>query len=330
MMAPDFWNDPAAGAGVQREHKSILRRLEAIAQMEELLDNCEVSCELKEMGEDVEEEGLELFTQMEELLDELEVDTLLSGEHDEDNCILSIQAGTGGLDAQDWAMMLMRMYLRYADKKEFQTKILDILEDEEAGIKHVSILMEGEYAYGLLKAEAGVHRLVRISPFNSSGKRQTSFASVEVIPEIEEDDSVEINAEDLRIDTYRSGGAGGQHVNVTDSAVRITHLPTGIVVSVQNERSQIMNRETAMKILRGRLLERKMEEERAKIDELKGDFKEIAWGSQIRSYVLNPYNLVKDHRTGEETGNVGAVLDGAVEPFIQRYLKETRKNAHTD
>ena len=316
------------GAGAA-EHKSILRRLEAIAIMEELLYR-EVSCELKEMGEDVEEEGLELFTQMEELLDELEVDTLLSGEHDEDNCILSIQAGTGGLDAQDWAMMLMRMYLRYADKKEFQTKILDILEDEEAGIKHVSILMEGEYAYGLLKAEAGVHRLVRISPFNSSGKRQTSFASVEVIPEIEENDSVEINAEDLRIDTYRSGGAGGQHVNVTDSAVRITHLPTGIVVSVQNERSQIMNRETAMKILRGRLLERKMEEERAKIDELKGDFKEIAWGSQIRSYVLNPYNLVKDHRTGEETGNVGAVLDGAVEPFIQRYLKETRKNAHTD
>jgi peptide chain release factor 2 len=330
MIDPNFWNDPSSSAGIQREHKNIMRRLEEISQMDSLLDDCEVSCELIEMGGDIEEEGLELFSQMEELLDELEVDTLLSGEYDEFNCILSIQAGTGGLDAQDWSMMLMRMYMRYADKKEFKTKVLDILEDEEAGIKHVSILVEGDYAYGLLKAEAGVHRLVRISPFNSSGKRQTSFAAVEVVPEIEEDDSLEINQEDLRIDTYRSGGAGGQHVNVTDSAVRITHLPTGIVVSVQNERSQMMNRETAMKILRGRLLEKKMEEEQAKIDELKGDFKEIAWGSQIRSYVLNPYNLVKDHRTGEETGNVSAVLDGAVEPFIQRYLKETRKHGHTD
>ncbi len=324
MSEPGFWDDPKTSAEVQRKHKSLERKLEDMDHIEELLENCSLSCELFEIGEEVSE-GEELFQSLTKELDRLEVDTLLSEPYDQNNAILSIQAGTGGLDAQDWANMLLRMYLRFFDKKGFKSRILDLVEDDEAGIKHVDIEVEGEFAYGTLRSERGVHRLVRISPFNTNGKRQTSFAAVEVTPEIEEDIEVEINDEDLKIDTYRSGGHGGQSVNTTDSAVRITHLPTGIVVSCQNERSQLDNKNFAMRVLRAKLYERKLEEERQKRLGITGEAMDNTWGSQIRSYVLHPYNMVKDHRTGCETGNVQAVLDGSLEDFVKAYLKENNK-----
>lgn len=323
MLEPGFWEDQEKAAGLQRENKRLLGRLADINQMDGLLENCELVCELLSIGEE-SPEGEELFGEMLDKLEELEVDTLLAGEYDAANAFLSIQAGTGGLDAQDWAQMLMRMYLRYADKRNWKATIVDLIEDSEAGIKHVTIEIEGDYAFGLLKAERGVHRLVRISPFNTSGKRQTSFAAVDVMPEIDSDVAVEIDDEDLKIDTYRSGGHGGQSVNTTDSAVRITHLPTGIVVQCQNERSQLDNKTFAMKVLRSKLYELKLEEEQRRIQGIKGESSDNTWGSQIRSYVLNPYNLVKDHRTSEETGNVDAVLDGALDAFIQAYLKDNR------
>ncbi len=322
MLAEDFWAIPEKSAKIQKEHKYLENQMEEIAQVDELLEVCELSCELFELGESQDKEALAYFKKLEEKLDELEISTLLSDEYDANSAILSIQAGTGGLDAQDWAEMLYRMYRRHIQKAGFALKILDLLDDEEAGIKHVTILVEGLYAYGKLKSEDGVHRLVRISPYNSSGKRQTSFAAVEVYPEIEESADVELKDEELKIDTYRAGGAGGQHVNTTDSAVRITHLPTGIVVQCQNERSQISNRETALRMLRSKLIERKLREDKEKREDLKGEGKTIAWGSQIRSYVLHPYSLVKDHRTGEETGNVQAVLDGDLEAFIKAYLQQ--------
>ena len=251
---------------------------------------------------------------------EEELKVLLSGEHDASNAIVTIHAGAGGTEAQDWVEILLRMYVRWAERRGYRVKVVDLLSGEEAGLKYVTFTVEGSYAYGYLKSEKGIHRLVRISPFDASGRRHTSFASVSVIPEIEEDIEIEIRPEDLKIETMRASGHGGQHVNKTETAVRITHLPTGIVVSCQNERSQHLNKATALKILKARLYElerRKLEEKKAK---LLGEKKEIAWGSQIRSYILQPYRLVKDHRTGFETGNVEAVLDGEIDPFIRAYL----------
>ncbi len=248
------------------------------------------------------------------------METLLHGPYDRNNAIVSLHAGAGGTEAMDWVAMLFRMYTRWCEDKGYEVKVLDMLPGEEAGIKSVTFHVIGPNAYGYLRCERGVHRLVRISPFDASGRRHTSFASVDVMPELEDDAEIEIRPEDLRIDTYRSSGAGGQHVNKTESAVRITHIPTGIVVQCQNERSQIQNRETAMKMLKARLLELKEREQEEKLRQLKGEVKKIEWGSQIRSYVFHPYNLVKDHRTGAETGNIQAVMDGELDQFINAYL----------
>ena len=259
--------------------------------------------------------------ELSEKLEELRLSTLLSGEYDSYNAILTLHAGAGGTESCDWAGMLYRMYMRWAERKGFSTEVLDYLDGEEAGIKSVTVQINGLNAFGYLKSERGVHRLVRISPFNAAGKRQTSFVSCDVMPDIEEDIDIEINPDDLRIDTYRSSGAGGQHINKTSSAIRITHLPTGIVVQCQNERSQHMNKDKAMQMLKARLLLLKQQENAEKISDIRGDVKEIGWGNQIRSYVMQPYTMVKDHRTGEESGNVSSVLDGNLDPFISAYLK---------
>lgn len=258
-------------------------------------------------------------------IENLEIKTLLSGKYDINNAIISMHPGAGGTESQDWVEMLYRMYTRWAEKNNFEVKELDFLEGDEAGIKSVTFLVKGEYAYGYLKGEMGVHRLVRISPFDSGGRRHTSFASVEVLPEINDDVQIEINPDDLRIDTYRASGAGGQHINKTSSAVRITHIPTNIVVTCQSERSQIQNRETAMKMLKSKLFDLKEKEREANITDLKGEQKDIAWGSQIRSYVFCPYTMVKDHRTNYEVGNVQAVMDGQIDDFIKEYLKKFNK-----
>ena len=266
-------------------------------------------------------EVLKSTANIEKEVEKLEITTLLSGKYDNNNAILTIHPGAGGTEAQDWAEMLYRMYTRWANANGYEVKELDYLEGEEAGIKSVTFMVEGNYAYGYLKGEMGVHRLVRISPFDAGGRRHTSFASVEVLPEITDDVQIDINPDDLRIDTYRASGAGGQHINKTSSAVRITHIPTNIVVACQSERSQIQNRETAMKMLKSKLLNLKEKEQKDTIEELKGVQMDIAWGSQIRSYVFCPYTLVKDHRTGYEVGNVQAVMDGDLNEFINSYLK---------
>ena len=266
---------------------------------------------------DIEEELNAFKTTFEEI----RIRTLLSGEYDKNNAILKLNAGAGGTESCDWCSMLYRMYTRWAERKGFAIEVIDYLDGDEAGIKSVTFQINGENAYGYLKSEKGVHRLVRISPFNAQGKRQTSFVSLDVMPEIEEDVDVEIRDEDIRIDTYRSSGAGGQHINKTSSAIRITHFPTGIVVSCQNERSQHMNKDKAMQMLKAKLYLLKKEENAEKLSDIRGDVKEIGWGNQIRSYVLQPYTMVKDHRTGEESGNVDAVLDGAIDPFINAYLR---------
>lgn len=248
--------------------------------------------------------------------------TLLDGEYDKNNAILSIHSGAGGLDAQDWAEMLMRMYIRWCERRGFKVNILDILSDTEGGIKSVTMMIKGDYAYGYLKSEKGVHRLVRISPFDSSGKRHTSFASIDVMPDISDDIDIVINPNDIRVDTYRASGAGGQHINKTDSAIRLTHIPTGIVVQCQNERSQHSNKATAMKMLMAKLIELKELENKEKIEDLQGNYNQIAWGSQIRSYVFHPYTMAKDHRTNIEIGNINSVMDGDIDAFINEYLKK--------
>lgn len=277
-------------------------------------------------GSEDEELFSELNTELkslEERLENLKLETLLNGKYDSLNAILTLHAGAGGTEAQDWVSMLYRMYTMYAEKMGYKTTLLDILDGDEAGIKSVTFLVEGENAYGYLKSEKGVHRLVRISPFDANARRHTSFASLEVMPELDETPDIVIRPEDLKVDTYRSSGAGGQHVNKTESAIRITHIPTGIVVSCQTERSQIQNRETAMKMLYGKLAEMQEQEELDKLSSIRGDIKKIEWGSQIRSYVFHPYNLVKDHRTGYETSNIQAVMDGDLQPFITDYLKKS-------
>lgn len=279
--------------------------------------------EIAEELED-EDEAMTVVENFDELCKDAEtfrLKLLLDGKYDSNSAILSIHAGTGGVDAMDWAQMLMRMYTRWADKHGYTVKVVDLQDDAEAGIKSCTMIIDGENAYGYLRREHGVHRLVRISPFNAAGKRQTSFSSVEVMPEMDEDFNIEINPQDLRIDTYRSTGAGGQHVNTTDSAIRITHLPTNIVVTCQNERSQHQNREVAMRILASKLAELAEREHKENLAELKGDFSQITWGSQIRSYVFQPYTMVKDHRTGAEVGNVASVMDGDIDYFINEELK---------
>ncbi len=321
MGQPSFWDNPDAGQVVIQENKTLRRRLETWREIEQQYEELQVLVEITEEGDDsVLPDTEALVNKFEEHLAEIEFQQMLSGEHDTNNAILSINAGAGGTEAQDWADMLLRMYLRWCERHEFSTQIVDILPDQEAGIKSAMITVSGEYAFGYLKAEIGVHRLVRISPFDTGKRRHTSFASAMVIPEVAEDISIGINEDDLRIDTYRSSGAGGQHVNVTDSAVRITHIPTGIVVQCQNERSQHKNKAQAMKILRARLYELRREEHDEEMEKLQGEKRVIAWGSQIRSYVMHPYRMVKDHRTGCETSNVDAILDGDLDEFIRKYL----------
>jgi peptide chain release factor 2 len=290
----------------------------ASRELEDLL----VLCELGEEGEDAATlaEVRELLPALEARIGRMEFARMLSGEHDANNAIVSINAGAGGTEAQDWAEMLLRMYLRFCEKKGFRTEITDYQPGEEAGVKGVTFTAEGDYAYGYLRAEMGIHRLVRISPFDSNARRHTSFCSVFVFPEISDDIDVVIDEKDLRVDTYRSSGAGGQHVNKTESAIRITHIPTGVVVACQNERSQHKNRATAMKQLKARLYELEVRKKEEEADSIAGEKKEIGWGSQIRSYVLHPYRMVKDHRTGHEVGNTDAVLDGNIEDFIEAYL----------
>lgn len=310
---------------VGREMKTCEYKLGKINSLEENIQNAEAIMELLEDNEDASLFE-ELNTLIEKLSTEIEnakLETLLSGKYDSYNAILTLHAGAGGTEAMDWADMLFRMYSMYAEKNGYKVKVLDVLDGEEAGLKSISFLISGENAYGYLKAEKGVHRLVRISPFDANSRRHTSFASLEVMPEIEEAPDINIRPEDLKIDTYRSSGAGGQHVNKTESAIRITHIPTGIIVACQTERSQVQNRETAMKMLYSRLVEKQELEEQEKLASIRGDVKKIEWGSQIRSYVFCPYTLVKDHRTGYETSDVEAVMNGDIQGFINEYLKRT-------
>ena len=305
MQEPGFWDDIKRAEELTKESKFLKSKLERFNAIETKIEDIEV---LNEIMEENDEESInEIISSVKFLEKEIEdykIEMLLSGEYDKNNAILTLHVGVGGTDANDWTEMLLRMYTRWCEKRGFSVETLELIQGEEAGIKSVTLSVKGEFAYGYLKAEKGIHRLVRISPYNANGKRQTSFASVEVLPELTKNQDIEIKQDDLKIDTYRASGAGGQHVNKTESAVRITHIPTGIVVQCQNERSQISNRETAMNMLKSKLIE----------------LKDMGWGNQIRSYVFHPYNMVKDHRTGEETSNVQAVMDGEIDSFINSYL----------
>lgn len=323
MEAPDFWDDTEVSQKKMKELKSYKDDVEVYQQLENGYEDIET---LIEVG--YEENDASIIPEIEEELsrlktnyEELRIKTLLSGEYDKNDAILSLHAGAGGTESCDWAAMLFRMYSRWAADKGYQLEVLDSLDGDEAGIKSITFQISGENAYGYLKSEKGVHRLVRISPFNAAGKRQTSFVSCDVMPDIEEDLDIEIADDDIRIDTYRSSGAGGQHINKTSSAIRITHLPTGIVVQCQNERSQHMNKDKAMQMLKAKLYLLKQEENAKKAADIRGDVTEIGWGNQIRSYVLQPYTMVKDHRTNEETGNADSVLDGKIDIFMNAYLK---------
>ena len=323
MNDPSFWEDIQRSQKVNKEVKILKNKIQKYESIKSRIDDTEVLIQLGMEEEDssiIDEVGKELSS-LEKDVEALRLETLLNGPYDSNNAIIEIHAGAGGTEAMDWASMLLRMYTRWCESKGYKVETLDLLPGEEAGVKSVTLQVAGENAYGYLKAEKGVHRLVRISPFDASGRRHTSFASLEVMPEIEDDEDLDIKPEDLRIDTYRAGGAGGQHVNKTESAVRITHIPTGIVVQCQNERSQIQNRETAMKVLRARLLELREAERQKELEKVKGEKKSIEWGSQIRSYVFHPYSMVKDHRTNQETGNIQAVMDGDLDPFINAYLQ---------
>lgn len=314
---------------IGKKERRAEEKLELIKSFDNKFSDLKALLEILSSSED-EELYSELTSELKTLetrLEDLKLETLLNGKYDSLNAILTLHAGAGGTEAQDWVSMLYRMYTMYAERMGYKTTLLDILDGDEAGIKSVTFLVEGENAYGYLKSEKGVHRLVRISPFDANARRHTSFASLEVMPELEETPDIVIRPEDLKVDTYRSSGAGGQHVNKTESAIRITHIPTGIVVSCQTERSQIQNRETAMKMLYGKLAEKQEEEELSKLNSIRGEIKKIEWGSQIRSYVFHPYNLVKDHRTNYETSNIQAVMDGDIQPFIVDYLKKSNKTA---
>ena len=323
MEEPNFWEDPEKSQKTMKELKDLKGTIEQFQALKSAYEDIET---LLEMG--YEEEDASLIPEIEselhdfiEKFEELRIGTLLSGQYDKNNAILTLHAGAGGTESCDWASMLCRMYQRWADKKGFSVDMIDFLDGEEAGLKSVTLEIKGTNAYGMLKSEHGVHRLVRISPFNAAGKRQTSFVSCDVMPDIEEDLDVEINDDDIRIDTYRSSGAGGQHINKTSSAIRITHFPTGIVVQCQNERSQHMNKDKAMQMLKAKLYLLKQQENMEKESGIRGEVKEIGWGNQIRSYVMQPYTMVKDRRTNVEMSDVYAVLDGDLDPFINAYLK---------
>ena len=326
MGEPTFWDDAEKAQKINQELNDVKI---SVDKYKNLVSKFEDAQTLWEMGMEEQDESMEDDVKAElasvaEGLEALQLEVLLSGPYDANNAILTLHAGAGGTEAQDWVSMLYRMYTRYCDIQGFTVKVLDLLDGEEAGIKSVTFEVDGDNAYGYLKAEKGVHRLVRISPFDSSGRRHTSFASLDVTPIFDDDTGeITIDPDDLRVDTYRSSGAGGQHVNKTSSAIRITHLPTGIVVQCQNERSQIQNRETAMRMLRGKLLELQERERMEHMAQIKGEMKKIEWGSQIRSYVFQPYTMVKDHRTGVENGNIQAVMDGAIEPFINAFLVQS-------
>jgi len=328
MGRPDFWDQPSESADLLRKRRGIERRLETLKRLRSDAEDLEAWRELVAEGE-VDPELESFLARLDQELAKLELQLKLSGEEDESDALVAIHSGAGGTESQDWAEMLLRMYLRWAEQAGYEVELLDRLDGEEAGIKSATFAVRGDYAYGYLKSETGVHRLVRISPYDQAKRRHTSFASVYVYPEVDDDVEIEINDDDLRVDTFRASGAGGQHVNKTESAVRITHLPTNIVVSCQNERSQIKNRSTAMKMLRARLYDREMQKRAEEQQEREGLKQDIAWGSQIRSYVLHPYRMVKDHRTGHETGDTDRVLDGDLDPFIEAWLKDqmTSENA---
>ena len=323
MLREDFWDDPQKAQDISKRARVYRSKIEKYEKLTMELEELETMILFIEEGDDsFSKELIEGIEILEKKVVDIKIETLLRGEYDKCNAIISIHAGTGGLDAQDWAQMLLRMYTRWAEGKGYEVKILDILTDTEAGIKSVTLLVAGINAYGYLKSEKGVHRIVRVSSYDSSGKRHTSFASVDVMPEIDNPVDVSINPNDIRIDTYRASGSGGQHVNKTDSAVRITHLPTGVVVQCQSERSQHTNKDTAMKMLISKLVELKESEQKERIEDLQGKYNQIAWGSQIRSYVFNPYTLVKDHRTDVEVGNIQGVMDGDLDIFINAYLNK--------
>ena len=322
MEAPDFWDDAEESQKKMKELKYMKDDLQTYENLRTQMEDMET---LIEMGYEENDPDLipeiQMLDEFQKSFDDIRVKTLLSGEYDSNDAIVTLHAGAGGTESCDWASMLYRMYTRWADKKGFSLEVLDYLDGDEAGIKSVTFEVRGENAYGYLKSEKGVHRLVRISPFNAAGKRQTSFVSCDVMPDIEEDVDVEIRDDDIRVDTYRSSGAGGQHINKTSSAIRITHLPTGIVVQCQNERSQHMNKDKAMQMLKAKLYLLKQQENEEKLSGIRGEVTEIGWGNQIRSYVMQPYTMVKDHRTSEETGNVDSVMDGNIDLFINAYLK---------
>jgi len=323
MLHPDFWNNQEKAQAVISEANGLKDQVNEFMELNDSYENLELTYELVKEENDEELRG-ELEEELEQLtsrLSQFELQLLLSEEYDKNNAILELHPGAGGTESQDWGSMLLRMYTRWAEKKGFKVETLDYLPGDEAGIKSVTLSIKGHNAYGYLKAEKGVHRLVRISPFDASGRRHTSFVSCEVMPEFNEEIQVEVRTEDLKIDTYRATGAGGQHINTTDSAVRITHLPTGVVVTCQSERSQIKNRESAMKMLKAKLYQREIERQEQELLEIRGEQKEIGWGSQIRSYVFHPYSMVKDHRTNTESGNVQAVMDGDLDQFINAYLR---------
>lgn len=329
ISAPDFWNNPEAGQTIMQEKKRLESKVVHYNALAEKIDDLDVMFELAKEEDDpgMEQDIIDTLADINKELDAFELETIMNGEYDDNNAILSIHPGAGGTESQDWTEMLYRMYVRWAERRGYKVDVLDYLDGDEAGIKSVTIQISGDNAYGYLKSEKGVHRMVRISPFDASGRRHTSFSAVEVMPEVDNDTNIVIEDKDLKVDTYRASGAGGQHVNKTESAVRITHLPTGIVVQCQNERSQIQNRATAMKMLTSRLVEEKIKQQEAEIARLQGDQQEIGWGSQIRSYVFHPYTMVKDHRTNFEKGNVGAVMDGEIDEFINAWLKQQAAKA---
>jgi peptide chain release factor 2 len=327
MQEKGFWDNPQMAQKISSEERFLNEKLDVYNKLKGRIEDIELLTDMaiEEEDSNASRDIIDEVEDIEDTLEKLKIKLLLSGAYDKNNAILNLHVGVGGTDAQDWTQMLLRMYTRWSEKSGYRVEILDMLPAEDAGIKSVSLKIIGEFAYGYLKTERGIHRLVRISPFNANGKRQTSFASVEVLPELTKDQDIDIRPEDLKVDTYRSSGAGGQHVNKTESAVRITHIPTGIVVQCQNERSQHYNRETAMAMLKSKLVELKERAHKEKIEDLTGELKDMGWGSQIRSYVFQPYTMVKDHRTGEENGNVTSVMDGNIDNFIVAYLKQQAK-----
>ena len=329
MSAPDFWNDPEAAQKTAQKLAPVKKTLDEVKAVDNLWQDASAAYELSDEDPEYLDECSSLLVELMGKLEQMEIQVLFADTYDSGNAIVSLHPGAGGTESQDWTEMLLRMFVRWGERQGFSVETLDYLPGDEAGVKSVTLLIKGDKAYGYLKAEKGIHRLVRISPFDASGKRHTSFSAVDVLPELEDDENeIVLNAEELKVDTYRSGGAGGQHVNKTDSAVRITHLPSGIVVQCQSERSQIQNRASAERILKAKLLDLRRQEQEQAVANLRGDQQDIAWGSQIRSYVFHPYSMVKDHRTKHETGNVQAVMDGDITGFMEAWLKARAAGAN--